>query len=215
MSEDMKGLFFIVKGQYKKGVEPHFINEVSGEKNFIGCFNPESEDTSEWYMLLDNKTFHCVACGGDYDKVLKSVSKVIKKYKGVAKKYFKYLSDTTSEDYYEITYLGHKPLTKDQRAKKVVGRCPRVTPVMKSLYEQVYNEYGDYYREDIENMENEAYEVLKDSTPFKRSRKLMKNKKVVSKPELVVKEQEAQEVLSTPKVKHIKTKLGVKKLSME
>ena len=51
--DSMRGLFFIVKGQYQKGVEPSFINSVTGDVSHVGGYNPYSDDTTNWYMCLD------------------------------------------------------------------------------------------------------------------------------------------------------------------
>lgn len=215
MNDDMRGLFFIVKGQYKKGAEPSFLNNASNEISYIGGYNPESENTVEWYMLMDCKTFNCIACGSDPNKLVKGVYNVIKKYKGVAKKYFKYISDTTSDDYYEVHYLGKRPLTREERAKKAEGRCPRISPVMRCLYEAIYSEYGDYYREEIEEMEDLAYEDLKEEKPIHKTKKLMaKTKKSVGVINTIVKEEKVMETTLKKMVKP-KVKIGLKKLKME
>lgn len=215
MKEDMRGLFFIVKGQYKKA-EPSFNNDITGEKVFIGGYNPSDENTSEWYMALDKKTFHCVSCGSSLKKVLKGVSNVIKTYKGDARKYFNHVCKVTSEDYYETTYLGHAPLTPEQLSKKSVGRCPRVSPTMRCLYEKVFEEYGDYYEEEVLEMENSAYGTLKDNTPFKKSKKLMARNKSAVKEVEMEKESVSDTKKGSGKLKKINTnkRKGIKKLHM-
>lgn len=171
--EDMRGLFFIMKGQYRKGVEPSYVNRISGEVGYVGGYDPEASDTERWYMLIDRKTFTIVACGSDLDKVAHSLYSIIKRYKGQAKKFFKHISDTTSDDYYEVTYLHHTPLDSDKRAKKAEGRCPRTSPVMRELYKEIDRQYGDYYIDMIEDMENKAYSELVDERPVNKSRKLV------------------------------------------
>lgn len=215
MKEDMRGLFFLVKGQYRKQ-EPCFTNEVTGDKTYIGGYDPESENTNEWYMVMDNKTFHCIACGSNKEKVLNSVHSVIVRYKGEAKLYFHHVSKVTSDDYYETHYLGHKELTPDKRAKKAEGRCPRVSPAMRCLYEKVLEEYGDYYSDEVECLEDKAYESLKENTPLKRSKRLVsKTKKSLNKKVLNTTDKE-DKVLDTTHKKLVrpKKKFGLKKLSM-
>ena len=170
MSQDMRGLFFVVKGQYAKGVEPSFVNKATGDVNHIGGYDPFREDTTDWYMVLDNKTFNCLACGGNLDKVLKAVYKTIKTYKGVAKKYFKHVSEVTSDDYYEVTYLGKAPLTHEQRVAKAEGRCPRVSPAMRCIYERVFSEFGDYFEEEVQEMEDLAYSELREDNVVHKSK---------------------------------------------
>ena len=214
--DSMRGLFFIVKGHYKKGVEPSFVNSVSGDVNHIGGYNPDSVTTDEWYMLMDKITFQCIACGSDLDKVVKGVYNAIVKRKGSAKKYFKHISDTTSDDYYEIHYLGHTPLTHDQRVKKAEGRCPRISPVMRCLYSHIFSVYGDYYIDQIEHMEDLAYSDLeewkKENRPINKTKKRLAKTKV-QKP--VMETPKQSEVDTTSKKVKPKMKLGVKKLAME
>lgn len=214
--EDMKDLFFIVKGQFRKGVEPSFINTATGDVSYVGGYNPESDTTENWYMCLDKVTFHCVGCGSDLKKVLHGVYTQIVKHKGQAKKYFKYVSDTTSDDYYETHYLGSTPLDHDQRAKKAEGRCPRTSPPMRCLYEAVYNMYGHYYDDFVEEMEDLAFSDLekwkKENNPLNKTKKRLSKapiKKSVETLETPVKEVEERPV---KKLGKMKPKFGVKKL---
>lgn len=216
-SDTMKGLFFIVKGQYTKGVEPSFINGATNDVSYAGGYDPERPDTSEWYMCLDKVTFQCIACGSNLDKVLKSVYTTIMKYKGNAKRYFKHVSDTTSDDYYEVHYLGRSSLTSEQRSKKAEGRCPRTSPPMRCLYNAVYGWYGDFFSRQVKEMEDQAYsdleEVIRESRPINRTRKIMK-KTPVKKVEMET-PQTPQKGVGTKLKKLGKTKLGVKKLVTE
>ena len=214
MKDDMRGLFFIAKGQYRKA-EPSFTNKVSGSVSYLGGYDPRDKNTTEWYMLMDNKTFHCIACGSSLDSMLKAVRNTIVKSKGVAKRYFKYVSSVTSDDYYETHYLGHKPLSLDQLSKKAEGRCPRVSPVMRCLYEAVYEEYGDYYSDEIEEMEDLAYEDLREEKPIHKTRKLVsKNKPKLGLVKTAPKEEKVVEVAPPKKLGKTKVKMGVKKLKM-
>ena len=215
MSEDMRGLFFIVKGQYRRGVEPSFKNSVSGDVSFIGGYDPFRDDTENWYMLMDKNSFNCISCGQDLNKVLKAVHTIIVKHKGSAKSYYKYLSATTTDDYYEVHYLGKAPLTHDQRVKKAEGRCPRVSPVMRELYRNIYEEFGDYYEDEIGEMEDLAYSELvekrKESKPINKAKKRLAK----VKPQKPVMETQKQ-VMASTKMTMVKPKLklGVKKLAM-
>ena len=215
--DSMRGLFFIVKGQYRKGVAPSFVNDTTGDVSYVGGYDPSRPDTENWYMCIDKVTYQCTSCGSDLDKVLKSVYNMIMKYKGSAKKYFKHISDTTSDDYYETHYLGRSPLTPDQRSKKAEGRCPRTSQPMRCLYNAVYEYYGDFFREQVQKMEDQAYrdleEVIKQSRPINKTRKIMK-KTPVQKVEMETPKTPEKQV-STKLKKFGKTKLGVKKLVME
>lgn len=169
VGEDMRGLFFIIKGNYVRNLGDSFLNEVSGDVSHIGGYDPENENTKEWYMCLDKVTFQCITCGSDFEKVLRGVKDYIVKFRGKSKDYFKYICDITSEDYYDIHFLGHQPLTPEKRTKKAEGRCPRTSPIMRCLYNAVFEVYGQYYRDKIEAVEEEAYKVVeKRNTPLKK-----------------------------------------------
>lgn len=201
MSEDLRGVFFIVKGQYKKGVSPCFVNKATNDTSWIGGYDPTREDTEEWYMCLDKYTYQCLSCGGDLKKVVKSVYNTIVKYKDL-KHYLHHVSKTTSDDTYERKYLGHSPLTPDQVTKKAEGRCPRVSSAMRCLYDEIYNTYGDFYSDLVKEMEDSAYRDLKDSTPFRKAKKLVKkiptNNTVVEKTPTPPKK---EAITETPKLK--------------
>ncbi len=221
MSDDMRGLFFIVKGQYRKSVGTSFVNKVSGDVSYTGGYDPERGDTDEWYMLLDSKTYHCIACGSDFNKVLGGVRTVIKRHKGVARNYFKHVSSITSDDYYETHYLGRPPLTHDQRVKKAEGRCPRVSPIMRDLYDHIYSEFGHYYSDEVSEMEDLAYSDLVEDRPYNKARRIMSKTKTPKKTIKMTKKEEetpekSVETLEKPvvkKIKKTKTKIGIKKLS--
>lgn len=163
-TQDMRGLFYIVKGQYR----PNKRDTLNTDG-----YNPEDFNTSEWYQLRDCKTHHCIACGSNLRKVLRGVYTCITRYK-TAKTYFKYVDDTTTEDYYRTHYLGKPPYTQEERTKRGEdGRSARVSPEMKVLFNRVYEEYGDYYRDMIEEVEDEAYKYLASQTPMGKSKKIL------------------------------------------
>lgn len=165
-TESLKGLFYIVKGSYSKK-EPKVT--IDNDTKYIGGFNPEDDTNDEWYMVKDNITYYCICSSHSLDKCLEAVRRNLKEYK-TRKEYFRQLSKISSEDYYEVHYLGRPPLTPEQRAKKVVGRCPRVSPIQKKLEEAIFNEYGHYYRDLIEEVEEQVYEDL-NQTPYEKFKK--------------------------------------------
>lgn len=196
-SDSMRGLFFIIKGQHRNKLSPAFVNKVTGDTCYIGGYDPYSDETEEWYQLIDRRCFHVVCCGGSLEKVLNGVRTMILKYKGSAKRYIKYVSQTTSDDYYETHYLGKSPLTPEQRSKKAEGRCPRTSPIMRCMYEEIDRCFGDFCSEEITEIEDSAYKELADSRPINKSRKLLNrsgllknnqvstpNKPVLKKPEM-------------------------------
>ena len=215
MSEDLRGVFFIVKGQYRKGVAPSFVNRATNETSWVGGYDPHSDATEEWYMCLDRITFQCCGCGSDLKKVAHGVYTQIIKYKDL-KHYLHHISKTTSDDTYEVKYLGHAPLTHDQRVKKAEGRCPRVSPPMRCLYEEIYNNFGNYYEDLVEEMEDLAYSEIKDKTPFRKAKKLAKTKTITPTHKEVTQKTSTLKKVGKPKTPQNTTKvikpMGVKKI---
>ena len=148
MTEDMRGLFVILKGQYRQKREPHFFNEVSEENNFIGGYDPEREDTEEWYMLYDTETLTCCGCSSDFEKVVKGVKTVILKYR-------------TRERYIDTMRSLDRPRS----------------PIHECLMREIIHVYGDYFASEIEEQEDEAYEVLRQNTTQLRGKKKLKTRK--------------------------------------
>lgn len=146
----MRGLFFIVKGQYSKGARPSVVN-TSGDVSYLGGYNPLSDDTKEWYQVIDNTTFNCVACGGDLDSVLRSLSNLIKKHKGSLKRYLKFMKHYSTG----------------------------VSPSMREFYKHLYEEYGDFFSDIVCGVVEKAYEDLVVETPVNRSKRLMAKTKVI------------------------------------
>ena len=141
-SEDLRGVFFIVKGQYKHHTTPVFVNKATQSEQCLGGYNPTDPHTKEWYMVLDNIEFNCVACGGDFDTVKRGVYEAITTYK-------------TKERY----------LLAQKRKQ---GN--KVSAPMRCLYEHVYKEFGDYYEDTVEEQEDLAYNSGVFKTPLQRSR---------------------------------------------
>jgi len=57
--ESLRGLFYIVKGDYKKkGIS--FVNKVTGDVNYIGGYDPEDSETTEWYRTISHITVYVV-----------------------------------------------------------------------------------------------------------------------------------------------------------
>lgn len=145
--EDLRGVFFIVKGQYKRNCGQSFINDATGDVNHIGGYDPSSEETSEWYMVLDNIAYNSVYCGSDFNRAIKAVGNVIKRYK-----------------------------TKARYLKELKGRDPRnkVSKPMRCIHQAVYDTYGDYYDEYIEEQEDLAYGDIIFKTPLQRTKDIKK-----------------------------------------
>lgn len=135
--ESMRGLFFIIKGQYRRDYR-------NKDNNTLG-YDPFNPDTPEWYMLVDNRTFTCISCGSDLQQVLQGVYRSIKRHKGVAERYLTQMSRSYSKS----------------------------SPSTKELYRNVYKKFGDYYEDEVKEMEDLAYEDLKQEKPVFKSRKLI------------------------------------------
>lgn len=207
MSNDtMRGLFFIIKGQHAWKKEPSYTNRVSGETGHLGGYDPE--DSVEWYQVLDRKCFHSIYCGSDYEKAVSSIRRCIVKHKGVAKNYFKDVSKYTSDDYYEVHYLGRPELTPEKRAKKCEGRCPRTSPIMMDMYAHIDSLWGNYFQSDIEKQEDLAYKEVAGNSLLNRSRKMLKRTpKPVQTP--VIEKAEPEEEL--PFSQHVERKPVLRK----
>lgn len=151
MTEDMRGLFFIVKGQYRKGEGKKVVNDVSGDYMWLGGYDPTLKDTpsTRWYMCLDRETYTVVCCSSSLEKVLGSVKHLITKHK-TRGHYLHSLGDT------------------------------KTPPITAELFRAIDNEFGDYFRERVEEMEDLAYEVIKDNDPVLRARKRTKTLKKVN-----------------------------------
>lgn len=143
----MRGLFFIVKGQYDRTKSPRFFNDVSGDYNTIGGYDPEDDTTIEWYRLVDNETFRTHSCGGSLDDVVGVVYTLIKKFK-------------TKEKFLRAVFRCQKDVSK--------------TGIR--VEEEIYQTYGDYYTHRIEEMEDLAYSELKDADPIVKARKKLRRR---------------------------------------
>ena len=82
---------------------------------------------------------------------------------------------------------------------------------MRCLHEHIYDEYGDFYSDEIREMEDLAYRELVEEKPFNKSKKLVsKHKKEVE----LTRKSEVKVDTTTPKKVKPKVRLGIKKLNM-
>ena len=186
---DLKGMFFIVKGQYKNGVSPTFINSVTKGTQFLGGYSPDGEETVEHYMVLDNVIFNCICTSDNLETIKRGIQKAVCHYK-------------TRERYLEE-----------------IGNCDRrsrVSKPMRCLYEEIYKTYGDYYEELVEEQVDIAYSSGSFKTPLQRSSDIKKKvalKRLVGttkKSEPVQKEEKVKPKLSLKP----KKRTSLKKLSL-
>lgn len=166
-STDFTDTWVIIKGQFnnRKGID---------------SYDPEDPDTQEWYQALDRHTYHTVSCGPNFDRVIRGLMNNVKGFK-TQEAYYKFLGETTTEDYYRVHFLGMPPYSvreKEVMAKEGVS-CAVSTP-MKALYKEVVNTYGDYFYEEVEDAVARAYRELYASTR-KTARGSVKKTKLVAK----------------------------------
>ena len=148
MTGDMRGLFVIIKGQYRDKRGERFFNEVSEDYNYLGGYDPSDPETSEWYMLYNVETLECYCCSGDFDKVLSGVFKAI------------------------VKFHSRKRYLEDLNSVEQTVRSPKHDRLMREVIER----FGDYYREEIEEQEDYAYKVLKDNTPLRKNKKRLRKR---------------------------------------
>lgn len=172
-NDTMRGLFFIIKGRHVPKLPPTYINKVNGEVGYLGGYDPHRECDEDWYFVMDRKCYHSIYGGHDFDKAVKAIYKTIVKFKGVAKNYFREVSRLTSDDYYEVHYLGHSPLTPERRAKKCEGRCPRTSPIMADMYRNIDSLWGNVFEDYVVEQEDLAYRSIEDDKPLNKSRRLV------------------------------------------
>lgn len=154
MSESLRGVFYIVRGGHRKDKAPRFFNEVSENYSWIGGYDPEDTTNQEWYMLMDNVLFMCQAASSDINVVLKAAERCITKYK-------------TKENYIEVM--------------RSLDAYRYQSATQKRLEQEVYKHYGDYFRPELEEVEERAYAFLKENTPVMKARRRFKPR-VVSTP---------------------------------
>lgn len=151
MKENLRGLFYIVKGHYVKNKAPRFWNEVSASYNDIGGYDPEREDTEEWYMVFDNEEFRFHGSSTTLQGAANIIRRIILKHK-TKEHYF-----TTLEQYENM-----------------------VSPIYQRLHQEVYNTYGDYFKQFVsEVVEESAYREVRNNTPVMKARN--KKKRSLSK----------------------------------
>lgn len=157
VSYDMRGLFTIVKGQYRK-TAPAVVFEDK-ETRFIGGYDPTREETEEWYQLMDTQNFLTVICCGSLEKVLNGLYNLIVKY-----------------DNDRQTYLStHEVLIAydDESGKKT--RRSKTNPISTELNRKIYEHYGEYFEDMIKEVEDKAIsDLAKKSTTTKKTIKKTK-----------------------------------------
>lgn len=141
MKEDLRGVFFIVKGQYRRK-EPIML--FKGNEYYIGGYDPEDEETKEWYRVIDREAGICIHAGVSLEKALNAIRREIIRSKNLR------------------TYLkSMKEHTRNNTNTLFLDKC-------------IDEEYGYYYRNKIGLVEDEAYAFLRDNTSVKKAKRRFK-----------------------------------------
>lgn len=166
--ESLEGLFTIVMGQYaKRGTKA----DARGEEVWLGGYDPENSDTVEWYRVMDTVVWNTVYCGSSLDAALRAVRDTVRLWRD-RRNYFKHVCRTTTEDYYEVHYLHHAPLTVEEREKKrQEGKAPRPSDKTKLIDSLAHEEYGWYFEERVREAEREGMDIVKRKDPAAALRK--------------------------------------------
>lgn len=184
MTGDMRGLFVIVRGQYKHNKGRAFTNRVSGNTNYLGGYDPTDTTNPEWYMLYERETAQCLSCGSDLEHILSMV----------------------------YTYV-YRNKHKNNLFKEVFSPDHTRYPIDEALMHEVIDTYGYYYEDQVEEQVDLAYTELKKDTPLNRAKKRLQ-KRTHTSVEVVEKKVEVinisvpslKKVLKDKKVKKKKNK---------
>ena len=118
---------------------------VNDNSYYIGAFDPENFETKEWYRVIDENG-RVIHAGISLDKALNSIKREIIRSK-----------------------------TKEGYIKSIINYSVDNSKIMKEMDRLLIDEYGYYYEDMIEEMENEAYNYIKDYTVSKKVKSHFKN----------------------------------------
>lgn len=118
---------------------------VGEESFYIGGYDPEEESTKEWYRVIEKTTGNVIHASNSLDKALNSIRREIIR----SKDFNGYLKSVNKFS------LGEGKL-------------------MSLMNQALIEEYGYYFEEEIEKMEEEAYNFLKDNTNVKKAKRRFK-----------------------------------------
>ena len=74
MKEDLRGIFIIIKGQYRRKAP---IMTYKEKEYYIGGYDPEDESTMEWYRVVDKELGICAYAGSSLERALLAVRREI------------------------------------------------------------------------------------------------------------------------------------------
>lgn len=151
-NRDLKEVFFIVKGQYKRD------RDLNTDGVCVSGFDPSDKETTEWYRVVDNVTYTTLHCSSDYQKALGAIKKIITRYKTMDKylkgikdlpptapkskemlsKIYRYYGDYYREDIVKQENLAYEVLeeTPLQRTNRVLKSRPKLDKVITPTVEK-------------------------------------------------------------------------------
>ena len=179
---DMRGLFFIQKGQYSKSGTCVTVKDGGEyEERYVGGYDPNAEGTVSHYCVMDKITFHTVYGGSSLEKALECLEKVIINYGNNPERYFEAVSESTNEDFYYRHFQG-LPGFSDATAKKRVedGRSWKSSIHTKRTGYAVYKLYGRFFEDVVYDTEERAVQKIEENLHKKRN-KMRKLRKRVRK----------------------------------
>lgn len=170
--ESMRGLFFIQKGQYRKGGLKVTVKDGKEyEDRDLGGYNPYDPNTLQRYIVYDKVTFNSICSVGTLEQALNCITNHIVRYENDPERYFREVCEVTNEDFYFRHYLGRPPFTDIQlRKRRAEGRSWRQSPHMKRMCYAVQTQYGDFFSDDVEEAEEKALSLLEEKRRERKER---------------------------------------------
>lgn len=159
---DMRGLFFIQKGQYSKsGLCVTVKDGTEYEERWIGGYDPNSSNTKSQYCAIDRITFHSICGCSSLENALECITKCMVTFKNDPKRYFRDVCEHTNEDFYFRHYEGALPISEAALKKRAEeGRCWRASPHTKRNGYAVYKAFGRYFEDEVCDAEDKALSIL-------------------------------------------------------
>lgn len=140
MKENMRGLFYIVRGRNVNKKEPRVYNKARDDYDYIGGYRPTDADNDEWYQVKDNITFTTHSTTTTLDRAILAIKTLIRRYK--------------DKDRFIREVRKHYTTPQAQ-----VNTC-----------KEVYDRWGDYYEDEVKSAENLAYQELREERPLNKAR---------------------------------------------
>ena len=180
---DMRGLFFITKGQC--GKDSPVVTVKNGKEYHechVGSYDPDRGDTVNHYCVVDRITFHITYGGSNLDKAIDNIRRMVVLYNNDPEKYFRYVSEVTNEDFYFRYYENSSPFTDSQFKKRAEeGRSWKTSTKMKMHEYAILKTYGMVYEEAVEDAYEKAVDEIVNRTKRRRNKMRSVRKKRLKK----------------------------------